>query len=122
MTDRRFYVIEDGEPVEAQRGDVPTHELVEVGPLQRIESVRVRELRPGDTVSVTNLREITAIHVATVDPHPLYRHLALVVWRMSDGTWSHDALDLDQVVGDVDRPRTNTETADRLRAALHHGT
>lgn len=80
---------------------------------------RVSDLQPGDTLALSQAHPVTAIHVATVDPHPLYPGTCLVVWRMSDGSWSHDSLSPDQVVGAVDAPRTETERSQRLRAALY---
>jgi hypothetical protein len=67
--------------------------------------VRVGSLWPGDVIEMLGRR---ACFIAQTD-HPLWPHLRLVVWRMDDGSWSHDALSVWQDVGravvlDVQRP------------------
>lgn len=59
---------------------------------------------------------MSAVYVTQAE-HPLYAGLRLVVWRLDDGGWSHDALRPDQDVG------TAVDTVPyqrvmRLRAAL----
>lgn len=49
--------------------------------------------------------------------HPLWPGLQLVIWRMPDGSWSHDALDGRQEVGQA-VPATEAERTQRLREAL----
>lgn len=71
----------------------------------------VWNLTPGDVVNGH-----TFVQRA---PHPLYRTLQLVIWRMADGSWSHDALDQLQYVGDAE-PASGDERRERLRAALLH--
>jgi hypothetical protein len=52
-------------------------------------------------------------------PHPRYPDLALVVWRMSDGSVSLDALSYDQEVGElVHDPDDWVGRNARLEAAL----
>jgi hypothetical protein len=38
--------------------------------------------------------------IASCD-HPLFDGFTLVIWKMEDGTWSHDALLATQEVGEV---------------------
>ncbi len=73
----------------------------------------VHELRPGDLVDLT-LRSATFVAQTA---HPLYPGLQLVVWRLDDGSWSHDALSPQQYVGEA-RATTLAEAHERLRAAL----
>lgn len=61
--------------------------------------VRVQDLMGGDVVK-GGVREATFIGSSQ---HPGYPGLALVVWRMSDGAFSYDALSWEQVVGTVNR-------------------
>lgn len=62
-----------------------------------IPSLRiVAELQPGMVIAHTG-RTATVI---TTCPHPLYQGFTLVVWRLSDGTVSFDALSPRQEVGD----------------------
>jgi hypothetical protein len=42
----------------------------------------------------------SAVYVAQAE-HPLYAGLRLVVWKLDDGSWSHDALRPDQDVGEA---------------------
>ena len=58
----------------------------------------VADLTPGDVVEQPDGATATFI-VRT--RHPLYPHLELVVWRLADGGWSHDALHLMQHDKDV---------------------
>jgi hypothetical protein len=77
--------------------------------------VKVRDLVPGD--KVTN-GSVTATFVQQAE-HPIWTHLRLVIWRMPDGSWSHDALDPMQVVGEVTAmPLAARQRA--LREALLH--
>jgi hypothetical protein len=73
----------------------------------------VAELIPGDLVTQAGT---SAIFIAR-STHPLWPNLQLVVWRLDDGSWSHDALDARQDVGDVEPAGDESRTA-RLRAAL----
>jgi hypothetical protein len=75
----------------------------------------VNSLQPGDVVQIGPER---ALFVAETE-HPIWQQLRLVVWRLTDGSWSHDALDARQVVGQVERSSRNTRDQ-RLRAALTH--
>jgi len=74
---------------------------------------RVLDLQPGDEVSLPG---DSAVFIARTD-HPLYIGLDLVIWRLADGSWSHDALNSRQVVGEV-TPSTDVGRIDRLRTAL----
>lgn len=49
--------------------------------------------------------------------HPIYPQLRLVVWRLNDGSWSHDALSPLQEVG-TPEPSTADERSARLLTAL----
>lgn len=62
---------------------------------------------------------MSAVYV-TQAQHPIWPHLQLVVWRLVDGTWSHDVLDSRQFVGTV-APSTAGERQKRLKAALLGG-
>lgn len=55
----------------------------------------VAELIPGDVVD-NGLDSATFV---ARTQHPLWPSLQLVVWRMADGSWSHDALHTSQDVG-----------------------
>ena len=50
--------------------------------------------------------------------HPLYLGFQLVVWRLTDGELSLDALSPIQEVGEP-QPFNKTELADNLRKAFH---
>lgn len=70
----------------------------------------VSELVPGQIVTNPGGR---AVFVASAD-HPVYLTLRLVVWRMEDLSWCHDALDAHQEVGEADHP-SDEERIRRLR-------
>jgi hypothetical protein len=57
----------------------------------------VQELLPGDLVT-HGLQSATFIASGR---HPKYTGLALVIWKLNDGTWSTDALYWHQYVGEV---------------------
>src|SRR5690554_7124055 len=73
----------------------------------------VAELLPGDLVTNAGQSATFITHTA----HPLWPHLRLVIWRMADGTWYHDALDARQQVGEVE-PADLFARRSRLQAAL----
>lgn len=77
---------------------------------------RVSELLPGDLVSQGGMQAVFITHC----PHPVWPRLRLVIWRLDDGGWSHDALDADQDVGEA-APATSEERQHRLRAVLGGG-
>lgn len=78
----------------------------------------VRDLIPGDAViDRLGMFDGDPVFVARVEPHPLYPTLVMVIWRMPDRSWSHDALDARQEVGDT-RPASAEQRTSRLRAAL----
>lgn len=59
----------------------------------------------------------SATFVGRIHQHPLYPDLSLVIWRLGDGTWSHDALHPDQEVGDAE-PASGETLRANLRTAL----
>lgn len=59
--------------------------------------IRVRDLQPGDVVVHASS---SATFVAQAE-HPIWPSLRLVIWRLRDGSWSHDALSPEQEVGEV---------------------
>lgn len=75
--------------------------------------IKVSELEPGAVVRLGN-RSATFV-VRTV--HPIWPALQLVVWKLDDGTWSHDALDAEQYVGDA-VPSDEETRLTNLRTAL----
>jgi hypothetical protein len=78
---------------------------------------KVSELTPGDSVTLRwHDGPRTAVFVAQT-PHPIWSHLQLVIWRLHDGSWSLDALDPAQDVGQVTLS-TWQDLAARLRRAL----
>lgn len=73
--------------------------------IQKGDNVRVRDLVPGDIVRLP-MDDLSAVFL-TQCPHPIWDNVQLVIWRMGNpsvgrGNWSHDALSLDQVVGNTD--------------------
>lgn len=52
--------------------------------------------------------------------HPLYRGMQLVIWRLADGTWSHDALSPIQEIGEVDNKYP--DLAKNLKEGFHRAT
>jgi hypothetical protein len=79
-------------------------------------AVHVYDLLPGD--EVTN-GPMSAVHIDHL-PHPYWRDLQLVIWRLADGTISLDALDIRQEVGELTPARWD-ERRERLRRALTPG-
>jgi hypothetical protein len=73
----------------------------------------VSALRPGDLDAHAGHH---AVYIAQTE-HPIWPHLRLVIWRLEDGMWSHDALDWRQDIGTV-TPSTAAEREQRLRVAL----
>jgi hypothetical protein len=57
----------------------------------------VAELLPGDVVDLPG-SDVTGTYICDT-PHPTYPNLRLVVWRLSDGRWSLDALASGQYIG-----------------------
>ena len=74
-------------------------------------NAQVVDLVPGDRVENAGM---TAVFVARTE-HPLYPYLQLVIWRLQDGTWSHDALDEREWIG---RVLAGEDRAANLRASL----
>lgn len=83
--------------------------------------MKVLELTPGDQIIVP-FGEATATFVQQAE-HPIWPHLRLVIWRMSDGSWSHDALDARQDVGDPVHlfPSPGTREKNLRTALLNEG-
>jgi hypothetical protein len=80
--------------------------------------VIVADLTPGDLIENAGQ---TALYVAQAE-HPIWPHLRLVIWRLSDGTWSFDALDSHQEVGErLSRNEPPGRRELRLRDALLSG-
>lgn len=75
----------------------------------------VSQLMPGDIVADPLGGE--HVFVARVPHHPLWPQLSMVIWKLADGTWSHDALDPHQDVGEA-KPSTGQDRVERLRFAL----
>lgn len=75
---------------------------------------RVSELSPGNVVE--NFGR-SAVFVAQTE-HPIWPHLRLVIWKMDDGSWSHDALDARQDVGQLKPWDEPDERMATLRFAL----
>lgn len=61
------------------------------------DDLRVRELLPGDTYTTELPGEPRACFIAQTD-HPVFPGLRLVIWRMTGGRWSHDALHAEQSI------------------------
>jgi len=77
----------------------------------------VGELRHGEQLVLDGpFGTITSTFVAETQ-HPIWPNLRLVIWRMGDGSWSHDALDFAQDVG-TPEPSTPDERQTNLRRAL----
>jgi hypothetical protein len=72
-------------------------------------------LVPGD---ITDLGQRSAVFIDRHQPHPFYPDgfLALATWRLDDGSYSFDALDPRQDVGEV-----RSTTIETRRAALAWG-
>jgi hypothetical protein len=75
----------------------------------------VADLQPGDLVYVAGV-SVHGIFIARA-PHPRYPGLQLVVWRLSDGSMSYDALKLEQDIG-VIQPSTGPARGARLLAEM----
>lgn len=76
-------------------------------------NVSVNGLQPGDIVSMAGL---SATFVQQAE-HPIWPGLQLVIWRLPDGSWSHDALDPRQVVGERVE-QSDEQRHESLRLAL----
>lgn len=76
----------------------------------------VADLVPGDVV---DLGDDSATFIARTQ-HPIWPSMQLVVWRLADGTWSHDALRMQQDVGQA-RPADVFSRQAELRRTLLGG-
>jgi hypothetical protein len=54
--------------------------------------MRVHELVPGMKFELKGFTPIVSGTVICTAPHPVYEGFTLVVWKLSDGTMSFDAL------------------------------
>lgn len=62
----------------------------------------VEELQPGDVVSIPSAAAMGLPSVGLfvgASQHPKYPSLRLVIWLLSNGTWSLDALSPKQEIG-----------------------
>ena len=75
--------------------------------------MKVMSLVPGMQIELAG-RVGTYVQQAR---HPIWPHLRLVIWRLADGSWSHDALAGEQDIGAV-VPDTPTTRAENLFNAL----
>jgi hypothetical protein len=76
--------------------------------------VKVLDLVPGDLIRNVD-REALYVEQA---PHPLYRGMQLVIWKLADGTWSLDALYIYQETGELVEPTDWPARKRRLEEAL----
>lgn len=79
---------------------------------------KVHELTPGDLVkndAPPGLPDHAVFIAETM--HPIWPHLRLVIWKLSNGTWSFDALNRLQDIGQIE-PSDAAARIDRLRLAL----
>lgn len=80
--------------------------------------MKLMDLMPGDLVEMGFGR--SAVLVAQTD-HPLRGYpFRLAIWKLDDGSWSHDCLDHRQDVGQR-KPSSVDERIERLRSALQPG-
>lgn len=79
----------------------------------------VNDLLPGDLVHVFGIT-LSGIFIAKA-PHPDYPGLMLVIWRLSDGELSFDALLPDQDIGHIESS-TGEERGRRLLKTLKEET
>lgn len=80
----------------------------------------VHELIPGCKITLPGPDgDLSATFVAQTR-HPIWPNLCLVIWRLADGSWSHDALDPRQQVGEM-LPSDVFSRMANLRAALLGG-
>ena len=100
---------------EAPEGPMPN-------PRGGIVRLRVMDLEPGDRFTMRSPFTRTGEQLSTFVQqcqHPIWSRLQLVIWRMDDGTWSHNALDPRQELpGTIDRPTSQSKREARLRRAL----
>ncbi|MGH9151338.1 MAG: hypothetical protein ACRD03_02805 [Acidimicrobiales bacterium] len=87
-----------------------------------LSGITVADLQPGDRLTMlspfTPGGEQSSTFVQRCQ-HPIWTSLQLVIWRMDDGTWLHDALDARQgLPGTIDRAYDDAERTARLRAAV----
>jgi hypothetical protein len=78
--------------------------------------IKVYGLVPGMVVEDPVEPERWGVFVTSC-PHPLYATLRLVIWRMADGSYSLDALDSRQDVGEP-RPSSPEDRVANLRWGL----
>lgn len=84
-------------------------------------TTRISDLVPGDRILGVDIGESTFI--GTIDPHPLYANLVMVIWWIEDpllNGWSFDALAPRQVIL-FNHTVDSTDREGALRRALHGG-
>jgi hypothetical protein len=78
---------------------------------------KLMQLHPGDQVVIEGFKECTFI--GRIDPHPLYPHLWMAIWRDNKtAEWYHDALNPMQDIGEVQEPRDKAALEKNLRWSL----
>jgi hypothetical protein len=75
---------------------------------------RVIDLIPGDLIHFSGR---SSVFVARTE-HPYYLGFAMVIWRMDQGDWSHDALLPNQELSGEVESATDEERRSRLFTAL----
>lgn len=78
--------------------------------------IKVRELIPGMEIVGPGSVLITFI---IQQVHPIWPNFQMVVWKLHDNSYSFDALDAEQEVGEC-IPFTQQELNDNLKRALLH--
>jgi hypothetical protein len=76
---------------------------------------KVYDLQPGDLVRVPGI-EVQGVFITRAE-HPTYLGLELVIWKMSNGKMSFDALYANQDIGEI-MPSTGKERGERLMRCL----
>lgn len=76
---------------------------------------KVKDLQAGDLVTIQGIG-MTGIFIARSE-HPGYPGLQLVIWKLSNGAMSFDALLEEQEIGNI-KPSTSQERGMRLMKIL----
>lgn len=79
-----------------------------------VAEVCVSQLIPGDVIHSFGRN---ALYISQTN-HPIFPGFRLVIWKLDNGSWSHDALDSQQVVGERVQEASAEVRQQRLRAAL----
>lgn len=80
--------------------------------------MKIRDLTPGAIIHQPGPSGLRATFVAAIE-HPLFDGLAMVIWKMEDGEWMHDALSWAQDIGEPE-PQSIEVYKYNLRCALLH--